>query len=205
MYSKTEFLRFGHSPLRCDLFMMNYLLTFKPLSSVAILLAFVMCLNTAQAQDDGPKRAVPAISIGPELNLPQRSAYNFGYGASFKGEVPVLSAWDVSVTAGYHSFSYKNFLIGANSKLSKDQFIPLKAGVRYFIDQRLYTEGELGTVIDHNKDRRDNLFAYSLGTGIMFPIADDKHQMLELGLRYESWSMNRLQQFGIRVAYKFGF
>ncbi|UEG54212.1 hypothetical protein LLH06_04415 [Mucilaginibacter daejeonensis] len=186
--------------------MKNYYPTaLKPLLTMVLSLTISTYFNKAQAQDDGPKRAIAAVSIGPELNFPQRSAYNFGFGGSFKAELPVASAWAISVTAGYHNFSYKSFNIGSAVKQPDDQFVPLKAGVRYFLDPRIYTEGELGTVIDHNKDRSTNLFAYSLGTGFLFPITDNKRQLIDVGLRYESWSQNRLQQFGIRVAYKFGF
>jgi hypothetical protein len=29
--------------------------------------------------------------------------------------------------------------------------------------------------------------------------------MIDLGLRFEDWAKNRAQQFGIRVAYRFGW
>lgn len=150
------------------------------------------------------ERTTTAISIGPELNIPQRSAYNIGYGVSANIETPLSSKFSGVVTGGYHRYSYKSFAISGYDKPDADSFIPLKAGVKYYIDPKFYTQGELGTVINKNNDNGGNLFTYSLGTGFLLPVGDKKSNMIDLGLRFEDWSKNRLQQFAIRVAYRFG-
>lgn len=149
-----------------------------------------------------------AISIGPELNIPQRSLYNIGYGVSANFEVPVASKVSVVAGGGLHRYSYKNFLIGSEGvKPSPDNYIPLKAGVKYYADTRLYLQGELGTVLSNssNNSGNKNLFTYSLGTGFLLPLGESKSNMVDVGLRFEDWSENRLRQFAIRVAYRFGF
>ncbi|MDT3403086.1 hypothetical protein [Mucilaginibacter terrae] len=149
-----------------------------------------------------------AISIGPELNIPQRSGYNIGYGASANAEVPVSGKLAVVVTGGYHKFSYKNFAFNGYRKPDADSFIPLKAGVKYYADTRLYLQGEVGAVLSNANNSggsNSNLFAYSLGTGFLLPMNGSKSNMIDIGLRFEDWSQNRLQQFAIRVAYRFGF
>jgi len=165
-----------------------------------LLLILVVKLSPLAAQN----RATSALSLGAELNIPQRSAYNIGYGASGKLEIPVASAVSLNITGGYHRFSYKSFAIGGYSKPDADSFVPLKGGVKYYIDERFYTEGELGTVLNHNAQNSGNLFAYSLGTGFLLPLGEGKGNMLDIGLRFEDWSKNRLQQFAIRVAYRIG-
>jgi hypothetical protein len=150
-------------------------------------------------------RAASSFSVGAELNIPQRSAYNFGYGASGKLEIPVASAISLNITSGYHRFGYKSFAISGYSKPDADSFVPLKGGVKYYIDERFYTEGELGTVFNNNTQNAGNLFTYSLGTGFLLPLGENKSNMLDIGLRFEDWSKNRLQQFAIRVAYRLGF
>lgn len=149
------------------------------------------------------ERTAMAFSIGPELNLLQRSAYNVGYGVSGKFELPVTGTVSLALTAGINQFHRKSFLIGSAAAQGNDTFVPLKAGVKYYFDPRFYTEGELGTVIDHNDGFNQSLFAYAIGTGILLPINKSNKNMINIGLRFEDWAKNRAQQFGIRVAYRF--
>jgi hypothetical protein len=151
------------------------------------------------------QRTSKALSAGLELNIPQRSTYNIGYGASGKIELPVTGAISLSLTGGYHRFSYKRFLTGSDAKRVDDTFVLLKGGIKYFLDPRFYTEGELGTVINHNNNNSGNLFTYAIGTGFLVPLGEGNHSMIDLGIRFEDWSKNRLQQFAIRAAYRFGF
>jgi hypothetical protein len=163
-------------------------------------LLFLLCgLSASFAQD----RTTKAISIGPELNITQRSAYTIGYGISGKLELPVSNTLSVVVTGAYNRLRYRNSPLPGVSRRDNDSFIPLKGGVRYFIDPRFYTEGELGTVIGNGSN--GNFFTYSIGTGFLIPLGGSKSNMVDIGLRYEDWSQNRLQQFGIRAAYRFGF
>ncbi|MFD1257462.1 hypothetical protein ACFQ3S_11705 [Mucilaginibacter terrae] len=165
-----------------------------------LLLLLPLIHSTLKAQERNTK----ALSIGPELNLLQRSAYNIGYGVSGKFELPVSSTISAVITAGINQFHRKNFLIGSASQ-GNDTFVPLKAGIKYYFDPRFYTEAELGSVIDHNNGFNQNLFAYSIGTGFLIPINKSSTNMIDLGLRFEDWAKNRAQQFGIRVAYRFGW
>ena len=150
------------------------------------------------------ERTTKAFSIGPELNLLQRSAYNIGYGVSGKFELPITGTVSLAVSAGINQFHRKSFLIGSASQ-GNDTFIPLKAGIRYYFDPHFYTEGELGTVIDHNNGYNQNLFAYAVGTGILLPLKQSNKNMIDIGFRFEDWAKNRAQQFAIRVAYRFGW
>jgi hypothetical protein len=165
-----------------------------------LLLAGLFIGSALKAQE----RTTKALSIGPELNLLQRSAFNVGYGLSGKFELPVTNTINVVLTAGVNTFHRKNFLIGS-ARQDNDTFIPLKAGIKYYFDPRFYTEVELGSVIDHNDGFNQNLFAYSIGTGFLLPINKSSRNMIDLGLRFEDWAKNRAQQFGIRVAYRFGW
>jgi len=151
------------------------------------------------------ERTTTAFSIGPELNIPQRSAYNIGYGASVNLETPLSSKFSAVVTSGYYRFSYKSLALSGYKKPGADSFIPIKAGAKYYIDPRFYTQAEVGTVLNKNDAYMGNLFTYSLGTGFLLPLGDSKTSMIDIGLRYEDWSKSSLQQFAIRVAYRFGF
>jgi hypothetical protein len=153
---------------------------------------------TLRAQTGSNQRT--ALSFGAELNIPQRSGYTIGYGASAKFELPLANALSFTATAGVHQYHLKTLY---NCPGGNNTFVPLKAGVKYYIDPRFYAEGEVGSVIDHNRESDQNKFAYSLGTGFLLPLKNTSN-MIDAGLRYEEWSKNGLQQFGIRVAYRFG-
>ena len=163
-----------------------------------LLLISVIAFTGLKAQE----RSTKALSIGPELNLLQRSAFNVGYGVSAKFELPITNTLSLALSAGINQFHRKSFLIGSASH-GNDTFIPLKAGIRYYFDPRFYTEGELGIVIDHNNGYNQNLFAYAVGTGILLPLKQSNKNMIDVGLRFEDWAKNRAQQFAIRVAYRF--
>jgi len=168
-----------------------------------LLLILFICFSaiTVSAQNRESQTNATALSIGAELNIPQRSGYTIGYGVSAKFELPLAGALSFTATAGVHQYHLKTLFYGGSG--GNDTFVPLKAGIKYYIDPRFYAEGELGNVIDHNRDNNQNRFAYSLGTGFLLPLKKTSN-MIDLGLRYEEWSKNGLQQFGIRVAYRFG-
>lgn len=146
-----------------------------------------------------------AFSIGPELNIPQRSAYTIGYGVSANIETPVSGKISALVTAGYHQFSYKNLPLAGYRKPDADSFIPLKAGAKYYVDPKFYTQAEVGAVLNRDNANVGNLFAYSLGTGFLLNLGEGNGSMIDIGLRFEDWSKSSVQQFAIRVAYRLGF
>ena len=94
-----------------------------------LLVLLIIKLSPLAAQN----RATSSLSIGAEVNIPQRSAYNIGYGASGKVEVPIASAVSLNITGGYHRFSYKSFAIGGYSKPNADSFVPLTEGTKVIL------------------------------------------------------------------------
>lgn len=149
----------------------------------------------ANAQDDSKHFA---FSLGPELNLPSRSIYTIGGGASVKGEGFITQKAIVTGTAGYTLFDYKG-LSGAKHSTT---FVPLKVGFRYVGGPGAYLEGEVGDAIETGTGKK-NLFAYSVGPGFIFDI--DYVSSVDLSVRYENWSQHTLQQIAIRAAIRVGW
>lgn len=147
-----------------------------------------------------------AFSIGPELAIPAHSVYSIGYGASLKIEVAVAERFNVTVTGGLSNLHYKSGLVGSFGGPANSSFIPLKAGVRYALGTGFFFEGELGDVIETKENtlgNKRNLFAFSFGP--VFLVKLSEKQNVDIGVRYESWSQNTLQQTAIRVAYRLGW
>lgn len=174
------------------------------MKKLLLLIAAVGTITIAAAQSRSVDLPRAAFSIGPELNIPQHSGYTIGYGALGKVEMRVIKAFSLSLTGGYTQMHYRQAYATAFGTQANDTYVPLKAGIKYYPDPKIYFEGEAGAILDKNEGQK-NLAAYSFGTGFIIPFQPESHQAVDVGLRYESWSRNRLQQFAIRVAYRFGW
>jgi hypothetical protein len=139
------------------------------------------------------------FSIGVEAGLPVGDASdisNFAIGGSLKYELPVATSILVSLSAGYTDFLYKSDLKSLIGK-SGEGFIPVKAGVKYYFNQGLYGEGQIGAVFS-TESGGGTAFAYAPGIGYSFKNGVD------LGFRYEGWSKTgTVSQLALRLAYRF--
>lgn len=162
-----------------------------------LLIAFSFVTLGVQAQ----VTTKPAVSIGAELGIPSNTVYNIGIGGSAKIEVPIVSALSVSFTAGYNTFFYKNSILGNNVKPDAGTFIPLKAGLKYYLADGFYVEGEAGNIKETNYNK-NNIFVFTIGPGFLVPI--NKSSAVDFGFRYENWH-RRLRQTSLRVAYRFAW
>ncbi|MFD2873799.1 hypothetical protein ACFS5N_15040 [Mucilaginibacter ximonensis] len=145
------------------------------------------------------------FSVGLEGGLPFGSARNistFVIGGSLKYAYPVCAATSLTVSAGYTYFPYRGDItsnyIGYAKINSGEGFVPLKAGVKYFLNSLFYAEGQLGAVIPMQSGESTK-FAYAPGVGFQFDNRAD------LGLRYEGWSSSKstINQVAVRLAYSF--
>ncbi|MDB4919964.1 MAG: hypothetical protein JWQ54_1947 [Mucilaginibacter sp.] len=171
----------------------------KILKSSCLFVLLICWSALVKAQDEPLKKA---ISLGAELGIPNASVYSIGVGISGKAEFPVSSKVAITATAAYSAFFYKSNLFNNSKTLTSARFIPLKAGVKYYLNPGVYFEGELGTAIETNYLKQD-LFAFSLGPGFIIPIKGKYG--IDFGLRYEKWSNHQVQQTAIRFAHRFGW
>ena len=167
------------------------------MKKVLLLLAVISGLSiNSHAQS---RRAAKGIwSIGAEVGLPVGDAsdfYSTVLGASLKYDIPVAQSTFFNVSAGYNAFMLKDRF---KNRFTKSYgAIPLKAGLKYYADQRFFIEGQLGAAFGTN-DGAGTSFVYAPGVGYTFAGG------IEAGLRYEAWSNNgTLGQLGLRVAVNF--
>jgi hypothetical protein len=150
--------------------------------------------QTSKSKDEGK------FSIGLEAGLPigdASDAYNFVIGASVKYEYPVAPSLYVTGSVGYNAFLTKSALKDLGAKSSYG-FIPLKAGLKYYIQDGFFAEGQLGVVFS-TESGGGSAFAYSPGIGYSFDGG------FEAGVRYEGWPKDgaTTSQIGLRLAYRF--
>lgn len=139
------------------------------------------------------------FSIGAEGTLPTGDAadlFSYGIGGSLKYDHPLSKNVFVTLSAGYESLQVKSGFKRSGIK-SSFGFIPVKAGIKGYVTDGFFLEGQAGTVFS-TEEGGNNLFVYSPGLGYSFKGG------LEVGVRYEAWSNGgTMGQAGMRLAYRF--
>ncbi|HEY9534756.1 MAG TPA: outer membrane beta-barrel protein, partial [Mucilaginibacter sp.] len=177
----------------------NPFVTMKKIILTLALLGGVLINASAQKTDPGK------FSLGLEAGVPVGSARNtstFTIGGSLKYGFAVASKTSLTVSGGYIYFPYRgdvtSAVLGYAKTNSGEGYIPLKAGVKYFLCDLFYAEAQLGTTIS-TASGGGTWFAYAPGVGYRF----DTHA--DLGLRYEGWAQSGFTkgQIAVRLAYSF--
>src|SRR3954463_16559006 len=94
---------------------------------LAVVVALFAVANTNAQKETGVGR--PSLSIGLEGALPLgdfKESHKFGIGGTVKGALPVAPDLDITLTAGYISFSGKSY--GGEGKVPSLNLIPIKEG-----------------------------------------------------------------------------
>ena len=153
------------------------------LKSLKIFALLILVILNASAQHNN-------ISIGPEINLPSGNSTNkspIGFGGYFKGEMGLSQKFYITGSAAIESFLGKKFL---NNRAATLTYLPLKLGIKYYMDKDFYFEGQTGASFQMNSDAKAAL-AGSLGAGSFIKNRSNNNQ-LDIGLRYEGWSGSKL-------------
>lgn len=139
------------------------------------------------------------FSIGAEAGLPVGDAHNIYssvFGGSIKYELPIAESTLFTISAGYNSFQLKSEFKDLGLR-SSDGAIPVKAGIKYYLNQGFFAEGQLGAAFS-TESGGGTAFVYSPGIGYTFDGG------FEAGVRYEGWSHDgTVSQIGLRLAYRF--
>nr|WP_294793733.1 outer membrane beta-barrel protein [uncultured Mucilaginibacter sp.] len=154
-------------------------------------LLFVGVAATSFAQDGGK------FSVGVEAGLPVgdvSNAFNFVIGGSLKYDLPIATATNFTISAGYSSFQGKSI---SGFKIPAAGFVPVKAGIKYFFAESFYGEAQVGAAFS-TQSGGGTAFAYSPGIGYKFS------DVVDLGIRYEAWSKDgTVGQIGARLGFSF--
>ncbi|WP_129714776.1 hypothetical protein [Pedobacter sp. SYP-B3415] len=155
---------------------------------------------SAAAQTDAPVR----LSVGADLAVPTGNfaiLSGVGYGGSLKGEFKLAEKFNLTASAGYLSFPYKDVWSDMEEAFDIDlgsmNAVPVKGGAKYFFTNMIYGSAELGAAFTSGA----TAFIYVPSVGVSIPL---KKNALDVDARYESWSSGGTTSFlGIRAAYSF--
>ncbi len=175
----------------------------KLLLSLALVAGLGLAAN---AQKKDPAMGGSKIGVGADFAFPMGDAgdaYKFGVGGSLNFQAPIASKLNFVGEAGYLTFSGKEVTVmGLTYKQPSYGSVPVKAGVRYFLAENFYAQGQLGASFSTEKGG-STAFVYAPSLGVEFPVADK--MAIDLGARYEGWSNNGTLSFiGVRAALNFG-
>lgn len=176
----------------------------KKLITLSLLVAALGFTNMATAQDDDATSS-PALSVGAEVAIPTGDlgeAWKLGLGGSLKAAFPVITNGDITVSAGYISFSGKEqTFMGQSFKNPAMNAIPLKAGFRYRFPGGFYLEPQFGYTIFKVKGAGESEGAFTYAGNVGYVI----NNMIDLAVRYEGASKEgaTLSHIGLRAAYTF--
>lgn len=176
-------------------------------SKSCLIAVFLLVAAMVQAQENA---AFSKISLGFVMGFPTgktAKVYVNGYGASVKAEYNIASAINLTGSAGYLVFRYRDDVkkrLDYNGEETRaNGVLPIKLGAKYYFAGIYYAAIEVGTA-NTLGDRISSSFSYSPTLGVYLPFS--KSHGADLGLRYEGWkgSGGQVSFFGLRLAFAIG-
>jgi hypothetical protein len=165
---------------------------------LATVIILILSIST-YAQRPGSKIGIAIDFAFPQNNFGSNA--NYGVGPSLLLQNPINSNLNFTVNVGYLRFNGDP--VFTNIKY-REGFVPIKAGLRYFLTEYIYASGEAGVSISTANGNGSGLaFAYNPTIGVEFPVSDKGS--IDAGIRYESWSRSRGTRsfIGLRAGYNF--
>ena len=168
-----------------------------------MLLALVASQASAQDSETKSYKKV-RIGLGLEGALPSgglKTMYNYGGGASFRVAVAFSEKSAVTATTGAIAFIPKDLAGGVDMKAQIN--IPIKAGYKYMLSNKVYALGEAGTSIvkSYAVDGAGNVYSAN-GSAFTYAASIGAHALgLDTSLRYEGYSGAGF--LGLRLGFNF--
>ena len=175
-----------------------------------IILVFISMFAMAQS---GEK-----IAFSANVDVAVPSYNSIGPGFTLRAELPVASRLKVTFSAGF----FTNFgrllyydmpancpgctIPPGRANDAPYEFVPLKAGLRYYYLKYFYFEGNSG--VSFNANQTVTSFVYGGSAGALIPF--NRHNSLDIGLGFESGyklaDYNEIiNELAIRLGYRYQF
>jgi hypothetical protein len=170
----------------------------------AICIAHAQTTDTAKSESAHPSLMSLGLDLGSAAGI-TRNTFNSTMGVSFKFEFPFpTKGLYLTLSAAYENFSTKN--TPALDTMQNGHYIPLLAGLKYFVYKPIYIEGDIGESFNINSPffGYQTAFIYSPVVGVSLPIQKN-NAAIDIGVKYESRRSDagNINQYAIRIAYKF--
>src|ERR1700761_6083554 len=143
----------------------------------ALVLAFGALTFSASAQTKTSTSSTNSgvqFSVGVDAGIPTGNlskAYNWNIGGSAQVDIPLVNQLDLTVNAGYNSIQGKTV---SGLTATNIQLLPVKAGLKFFLVNRFYVQGEAGAAFSLNKSdlgfTNSAAFIYAPQVGYQFAL-----------------------------------
>lgn len=187
--------------------------TLKKISTVAFVLASAIIFNL-QAQTSETSKF--SLSVGPEIGLPVGTLsdrYDWSLGGSVELEYLFDNGLGLTFNTGFYNLFADSKGYDLNGKKFKDdlQMLSIKLGLKYFVYEGLFIQGEAGASFLLNKSDggydKSTAFIYAPQIGYRFVLANN--QYIDTGVKWmgstkysEHGKSNNMM--ALRLAYGFG-
>lgn len=169
-------------------------------------LFFIVALTAASfsgfAQDKSAETKKLNFSVGVEAQLPIgdfADVNGFGIGGTVQADYRVADQIDLTLNAGYITFSGKTLTVaGFSIKNDALGLIPVLAGAKYHFSDNIYASAQLGLSFASGSGRSGSNFTYAPGIGFKFSKIDVLAKYT--GISATGGSLNTV---GVRAAYTF--
>ncbi|WP_423149538.1 outer membrane beta-barrel protein [Rubrolithibacter danxiaensis] len=171
--------------------------TTKFIASAVAAAALLISSNLkAQTTEPAGDSHATRFGIGLSLGNATKDPWGFAIGGDLRLQKDFSSNVSGLLSAGYTNISVKDKFDGLG--IDSYDLIPVKAGIKVFPVERFYISGELGAGFGLDEGAKTS-FIYAPGIGLGF------NNGLDLGLRYEGYSVNNsnIGQVALRIAYGF--
>ena len=168
------------------------------------ILALFICFIIFTPGDSFGQRSESKLGIGIDFAFPQSNFgtnANYGVGPSLLFQSPLNRNLNFTANLGYLRFNGESMF---NNVKYREGFIPIKAGLRYYLPSYLYVSGEAGVSISSaNGGGSGTAFTYGPTLGAEFPVSDKGS--VDVGIRYEGWARSGGTRsfIGLRAGYNF--
>lgn len=135
------------------------------------------------------------LGISAMPGVASNGGYGFVFGTDFRFQHEIAPKTHFILTTGFTQFFKKNDVVGLG-------YIPLKAGVKYFLGENLYTGGDLGIAFGMVKNSgRSFIWAPTIGLSFKkFDISVKYEDASDFKFVKDGSNNNYVKQFALRLA-----
>lgn len=175
----------------------------KNYSTLLVLMLFALIASPALAQKGEKSYKKVRIGLGLEGALPTGglgTAYNIGAGATLRAAVSIDEKSAVTGTTGVIAFIPKDLGSGVNLKTQIN--IPIKAGYKYMLTEKVYGLGETGiTIAKSYAASSSGQLVSATGSSFTYAAGIGAHFGVDASIRYEGYSGGGF--LGLRLGFNF--
>ncbi|MDB5150533.1 MAG: hypothetical protein JWQ57_4553 [Mucilaginibacter sp.] len=158
---------------------------------------FILVILSAAAAQAQSNNSSWRVGFGIDAGVSTSDAFKYALGGDIRIQKDFSKRVSGTLTTGFSHFFEKDHFANYTQYGSPYNVIPVKLGVKYFVDDNLYLGGEAGAGFAF--EQWGTSFLWSPSVGMAFKNG------IDLSLKYEDYTKDKATKtLGLRLAYGFG-